>query len=452
MPTIPNNVTLTNSSVDVLNAIRNAASTNYQNYVPVATKDAEVIRKIGAVIMDYPALQNEFINALVNRIARVIVSSKLYQNPWAFFKGGILEYGETVEEIFVRMAEPFEFDPDRAEREVFKRQIPSVLSSFYVMNYQKFYKCTISEQMLRQAFLSAQGVTDLIARIVDQLYTAANYDEFLTMKYMLACRILDGLIKVETIPAITKDTIDGVVTTVKGVSNELTFMSKDYNLAGVENYTNKDDQYIILNSRFEAQMSVEVLATAFNMDKVQFSGHMVLVDSFGKLDVPRLDKLFAEDSTYRHFTKAELEALDTIPCILVSRDWFRIFDNLYEFTENYNGQGLYWNYFNHTWKTFGISPYENAALFVAGDPKVTAISISPEAATIKAGGSVQLTPTVTVEDFAPQTVIWTSSSDDFTVSASGLVQASPTASGSATITATSTFDSTVTATAEITIG
>ena len=55
MPTTPKMVTLTNSSVDVLNAIRNSASVNYQDYVPIATPNAESIREIGNVIMDYPS-------------------------------------------------------------------------------------------------------------------------------------------------------------------------------------------------------------------------------------------------------------------------------------------------------------------------------------------------------------------------------------------------------------
>lgn len=53
------------------------------------------------------------------------------------------------------------------------------------MNYQKFYPTTVSNDQLRQAFLSWQGITDLIGRIIEQLYTGANYDEFLVMKYSL---------------------------------------------------------------------------------------------------------------------------------------------------------------------------------------------------------------------------------------------------------------------------
>ena len=171
MATKPTIKTLTNSSVDILNAIRNNASTNYKDYVPQATADSESIREIGAVIMDYPALQNEFLSALVNRIGRVILTSKSYDNPWAMFKKGMLEFGESIEEVFVNIAKPFQFDPQVAESNVFKREIPDVRSAFHIMNYQKYYKATISNDQLRQAFLSIDGITDLIAKIVDAMYT-----------------------------------------------------------------------------------------------------------------------------------------------------------------------------------------------------------------------------------------------------------------------------------------
>ena len=96
MPTKPKIKTLTNSCIDVLNAIRNSATVNYQNYVPIATADPDNIREIGAIIMDMPQLQNEFLSALVNRIGRVILTSKMYSNPWEMFKKGMLEYGETI--------------------------------------------------------------------------------------------------------------------------------------------------------------------------------------------------------------------------------------------------------------------------------------------------------------------------------------------------------------------
>lgn len=442
MPTKPSMVTLTNSSIDILNAIRNNASTNYKDYVPIATKDAESIREIGAIIMDYPSLQNEFLSALVNRIGRVLITSKMYENPWSMFKKGLLEFGESIEEIFVDIARPFQFDPTVAETNVFKREIPDVKAAFHIMNYQKYYKATIQNDQLRQAFLSWQGITDLIAKIVDTMYTGANYDEFLTMKYMLARHILDGKMYPVEISAVSADTMNSIVSTIKGISNKFTFMSETYNIAGVHTFTRKEDQYLLINSLFDAQRAVESLAVAYNMDKVEFSGHTVLVDSFGSLDIARLNELFANDPTYVEIGSDELEALDAIPCVIVDRDWFMIFDNFYNFTENYNGEGLYWNYWFHVWKTFSVSPFANNSLFIPGTPGVTSVTVTPAAASASVGQTVQLSANVETTNFAPKTVNWSSDNVNVTVSAAGLVSINEGATGTANITATSTYDST----------
>ena len=401
--------------------------------------------------MDYPALQNEFLSALVNRIGRVLITSKMYDNPWSFFKKGLLEFGETVEEIFVNIAKPFQFDPAVAESNVFKREIPDVRAAFHIMNYQKYYKATISNDQLRQAFLSWQGISELIAKIVDSMYTGANYDEFQTMKYMLARHILDGHMYPVEIPEVTTTNMKGIVSAIKGISNKYTFLSTQYNLAGVATYTAKTDQYMLINSTFDATMDVEVLASAFNMDKAEFAGRRVLVDSFGSLDTARLAELFANDPTYEEIGSDELKALDQIPEVLVDRDWFMIFDNFYNFTEQYNGEGLYWNYWYHVWKTFSVSPFANNALFIPGTPGVTRVTVSPATSTVSAGQSVQLTANVETTNFAPKSVTWAVNSDYATVDNSGKVtMASNTpASTNVTVTATSTYDTTKKGTATV---
>lgn len=453
MPVKPKIRTLTTSAADILNVIRNNASVDYRNYVPKAdANDVESIRTIGAIIMDYPALQNEFLNALVNRIGRVMLTSKMYSNPIAFFKKGVLEYGESIEEIFVNIAKVQEFNPEIAEQEVFKRVVPDVRAAFHIMNYQKFYKATVTQEQLKQAFLSWDGVTDLIARIVDSMYTGANYDEFLVMKYLLARHILDGRVYPVTVPTVTAENAKAIITTVKGVSNKLTFMNSDYNPAAVRTFTEKSDQYMIVNSVFDATMDVNVLASAFNMDKAEFLGHRVLIDGFGDLDVARLGEIFAGDPTYNEPSKAELAALNAIPAVIVDKDWFMVFDMLTQFTEQYNGQGLYWNYFYHVWKTFSVSPFANSVLFVPGTPSVTSVTVSPTTASVPKGGSVSLSAVVATEYFAPQTVVWTSSAADVKVSAAGVVTVDADAkSTSATITATSAFDGTKKATCTVTV-
>lgn len=450
----PKNVELTASSVEILNSIRNSATPYYKQMIPTAKANTNSVRQIGNVMMEYEPLQNEFLSALYNRISRVIITSKMYYNPWAPFKKGLMELGETVEEVFVNIAKAHTFNPEKAETEFMKREIPDVRAAFHTMNYQKFYKATISNDQLRQAFLSWQGITDLIAKIVDAMYTAHNYDEFQVTKYMLARDILNGYLHPVTVPSISKENAEDIVTEVKAASNNLVYMSKDYNLAGVDSFTEKKDQFIITTARFDAIMDVNVLAAAFNMDKAEFMGNRVQIDGFDKIDDTRMTQLFADDPNagYIPLTSQEKAALAQIPAIIVDRDYFMIFDNLYKFTEDYNGEGLYWQYWYHAWKTFSTSPFANTVIFVPGKPAITKVTVSPAVATVNKGNMLQLNAVVEAESFAPKSVVWSVNSELSTISQDGLltVGAEETAR-SLTVTATSTYDNDKSGTATITV-
>lgn len=452
MPTRPTSVTLDTNVLNVLNAIRNNASNNYKDYVPPIT-DVSELKTIGTIIMDNVALQNEFLTALVNRIGRVILATRLYQNPWARFKEGYLEYGESVEEIFTNIAKPYEYDfSSDNETRFAKKRLPDVRAAFHVMNYRKFYPTTVTDKQLRQAFLSSDGVLQLVSDITNSIYTGANYDEFLTMKYLIAVNILNGRMYPIEVDPISADNAKSIVTNVKATANILEFPSTKYNPAGVFQHTPKDQQIIIVNASFDAIMDVNVLASAFNMDRAQFIGQRVLIDSFGSLDTDRLDLLFADDPNYVPLTSAQLAALDKIPMIVVGEKFWRVWDNLNEFTEFYNPEQLYWNYFYHQWKTFSTSPFENALVYVPETPAVRSVEVTPTTATVAAGASLALTTVVTTTGFAPKTVTYTSDNAGVTITEGGVVQVDAKATGTAKITVASTYDPTVTDTVTITIG
>ena len=450
----PKQATLTANSVEILNTIRNSATPYYKQMIPQAKANTGSIRKIGNIMMNYEPLQNEFLSALYNRIGRVIITSKMYYNPWSPFKKGLMELGETVEEIFVNIAKAHTFNPEKAETNFMKREVPDVRAAFHTMNYQKFYKATISNDQLRQAFLSWQGITDLIAKIVNAMYTAHNYDEFQVMKYMLARNILNGYLYPVTVAQVDKENAPDIVTEIKAISNELVYESPDYNLNGVYTFTEKNDQFIITNARFDAVMDVNVLASAFNMDKVEFMGHRVQIDGFDRIDENRMNELFADDPNagYIPLTEDEKAALKAVPAVLIDRNYFMIFDNLYKFTEDYNGEGLYWQYWYHAWKTFSTSPFANAVIFVPGTPGVTSVTVSPATATVNKGAMLQLNAAVVTEGFAPKSVVWSINSELSTITQAGLLSVSADETAATiTVTATSTFDGSKVGTATITV-
>lgn len=362
------NSTLNASTIDILNVIRQNASYDYQQNVPeVATVND--IPKVGEIIYGTPAFANQFINALVNRIAIVRVQSATFNNPYSVLKKGYIEYGETVEDIFVSIAKAVDFNVEKAPKREFQRTIPDVRSAFHVMNYRVMYPITIQDEDLRQAFLSIDGVQNLIAKIVDSVYTAADYDEFLLFKYLLIKAISHGKMYPTSIGAGAN--LSEAAVQFRGTSNLLPFMSNEYNEAAVKTNTPKERQVIFMDAMFNAQFDVNVLASAFNMEKSDFMGRLFLIDNWTDFDNERFDIIRANSDGIEEVTTEELALLANVKAVIMDENWFQVYDNNNKFTEKYVSSGLYWNYFYHTWKTVSNSPFANAVVFVTSAADIT---------------------------------------------------------------------------------
>lgn len=360
--------TLNASTIQILNVIRQNATYDYQQSVPeVAYK--EDIPKVGEIICGTPAFANQFINALVNRIALVRVQGATFNNPYAMLKKGYLEFGETVEDIFVNIAKVVEFDVEKAKAREFQRTVPDIRSAFHVMNWRAMYPVTIQDTDLQTAFLSMDGVQDLIGKIVDSVYTAAEYDEFLLFKYLLIKAISHG----KMYPVAIGDGTDlkKDASKYRGLSNLLPFMKSEYNEAGVKTTTPKERQQIFMDAMYNAEYDVNVLASAFNMDKADFMGRLHLIDDWTTFDNERFEVIRANSDGIEEVTSAELALLADVKAVLIDENWFQVYDNKNKFTEDYVSAGLYWNYFYHTWKTISSSPFANAVVFVSSTATIT---------------------------------------------------------------------------------
>lgn len=359
--------TLNASTVDILNVIRDNASLAYQNSVP-EVQQATDIPKVGEVIYGTAAFANEFINALVNRIALVRVQSATFNNPYTILKKGYLDYGESIEEIFVNIARVFEFSQEKAESRELKQYKPEVKAAFHTMNWRVMYPVSISDEELRMAFLSANGVTELIAKIVDAVYTGANYDEYLLFKYMIIKSVTSGGFKPV---AVNASDPKNYAKAFRGTSNMLPFMKSEYNAAGVLNTTPRERQVIFMDAQFNADFDVDVLAAAFNMDKADFIGRLFLIDDWTTFDNDRWAVIRQNSDGIEEVSSDELTLMGKVKAIIVDEEWFQVYDNLTRFAEKFVAAGLRWNYFYHTWKTVSYSPYANAVVFVTNDASIS---------------------------------------------------------------------------------
>lgn len=369
------------STVDILNTIRANAPYEYQSMVP-EIHDTKDIPRVGEVIYGYPNCANYFITSLINRIALVHVKAAVFNNAYAELKKGYLDFGETVEEVFVNIAKAREFSAEKAAERELKRTLPDVRSAFHTMNWRVQYPVTIQDEDLRQAFTSINGVQDLIAKIVDSIYTAAEYDEYLLFKYLIIKGITSG--KMYPVSILDGDMKNAAVK-FRGTSNLLTFMKTQFNAEGVHTTTPKSDQYIFMDSEYNANYDVNVLSAAFNMDKADFMGKLMLIDDFTTFDNERFNVIRANSDMIEEVTPTELALMQNVKAVLVDREWFQMYDNNNKFTEKYVASGMYWNYFYNVWKTVSYSPFSNAVVFVTDG----AIMGKPNAVTFKVESVVE---------------------------------------------------------------
>ena len=385
--------TLNASTMDIINAIRANANEEYQSLVPVVTTATD-IPKVGEVILGYPALANQFVNALVNRIAAVRVTSKIFNNPYAELKKGFLNYGETVEEVFVEIAKAQEFSAEKAEARELKRYLPTVKAAFHAISWDVQYPVSIEREQLAKAFQSMEGVQDMIARIVDSVYNAANYDEFLLFKYLLIKAVSHGKMYPYAFDA-TKPAV--AAESFRAVSNQLLFMSPDYNAEGVHTFTIRDDQYLFMPAAYNASVDVNVLSASFHMDKSEFEGHLKLIDNFTSFDNARFSTIMAGSDQVEEVTAGELALMADVKAILVDKEFFQIYDTLALFSENYIASGLRWNYFYNVQKIVSPSPFSNAVAFIDDGATLTLPSTLTLTVTGKDTSAVATVLTCSVE-------------------------------------------------------
>lgn len=369
MPTKPRITTNTNINADVINAVKNSASSYYKDYVPYVTTDSDSLRGIGAIIMNNPALENEFLSTLVNRIAFARIASRLYTNPLATLKKGVIDVGETIEDIFVNIAKVYQYGEiagsgaDTATN-LFKKYEPDVRTAFYIMNSQLTYPVTVNRAMLKSAFKSWSGMDELISSIIQSVYTAAAYDEFNITKYLIGQHILNGKLAYYRFDDTSADKYKLCATQMRKVSNDFQFMSTDYNIAGVTTFTDSDKKVILINTDYDANIDTNVLASAFQLPYADYLNRRILIDGLGHLDITRLNKAFANDPTYKEPSDADIAFLDKVAGVIIDEDFIQIYDNVFEMRDMPVANTLDHNYFLHMWQTYAVSPFANAVAVI----------------------------------------------------------------------------------------
>ena len=431
--------------------------------LPVQGQD---LKPIGKIIISNERYKNAFINA-VNLIAVTLITKNSWENPWQeFTEQGKIDFGQSVRELIVDLVKAEDYNANANKTTHFLEQvIPNVYEMIYDINFQKYYKVTVSDVQIAMAFNNEGNLYDLINQVYNSLYESYKYDKYIVDKYQLCRRIVDGTIPSVQIADFATNTPRQNVAIIKGYSNKLTFRKPNYNPAGLRIATPFSEQRTIINTDFDGEITTEVLATSYFRNDAEMKTKLALIDGFNDHDTTRLAELLGDQ--YVAFNETELALLANVRGAIISDDFFKDFyyslDTQSEnagatkTTEFYNPETLKNTMWLHVWRIFATSPFANAIVFTSDASNVTSVTVSPSTANVTAGQTLQFSATVATTGITNKAVVWSvdadAKADGVTINESGLLKVPADVSvESITVTATSVYKSSVSGTASVTVG
>ena len=347
---------------DVLNAIRNGASLDYQRRIPAATQ-ANISELLGT-LTKYRPLYNEFCDALINRIGLVVARNNIWTNPLAVFKRGNIVHGSQIEEIQTGLIEAREYSPQRdyLEAEIFGQKRLDARSAFHTVNRQNYYPVTVNEAILRRAFLEDGGLSSFVSQIMTAPTTSDQWDEFLLMSSLF--KVMDSTAHIFRIKCPNMQTLSATAAdarsalkVLRATAGRLGFMSTNYNPAGMPTFAAAEDLVIFASPEFVANIDVEALAAAFNMDRADAPSRII--------QIPQ-----------------EYFGIDECQAILTTRDFFMVADTLIETRSQINPVGLTTNYFLHHHEIISASRFAPCVMLTTGT--ATVIPAAPKSPVLNA--------------------------------------------------------------------
>lgn len=394
-----------------LNDIWNNASNKYQEVVPIVDDDTS-IESFSAPLLNTPKFMNEFADVLVQRIIYTQLESKVYRNPLKVLEGDKIPLGYLGQELFINPAEGRDFDPDDFAGCLKKYESDTKVQYMYI-NFDKQYPVTIIRQSLKQAFVSWNALEEYINGITNSLYNGYYIDEYKNTKGLVTNAYRSNAVQIKKIEApTTTELAKQFVEQARTYFLNFQTPSSQYNawakVGGygreIVTFTAPEDIVMLVRNDIRSKIDVEVLASAFNMDKTTLLGNILPVDNFDILD--KKGKVIYDGSK--------------ILGIICDKSWFRIKEQDMFMDDFRNANNRSMNYYLNVIKMFNYSFFANAIVFATEEPEVAITGLdfkAPEGITLQTVGDVEgLDITVTPANANTPTITYESDNEGiFTV-------------------------------------
>ena len=390
-----------------LNAIRETSiqdNTLYSKYVPEILPDTDIGTFSASIVADQ-TIANEFMSRLVKRIVYTQIENKTFRNKLKMLEGDRMPLGAIGQEIYINPAKGRRFNVDDFAGLLAKYEA-DIKVQYPAVNTDIQYPVTITREKLRSAFTSWGNLNDFISGISNSLYNGAYIDEYRFTKNLVGNAYRTNSVQMQTVSALTNEGTRKAF--VKALRNAyLDFQEPNsHNNAwskvggygkAVVTWSNPEDIVLLIRNDVLTEIDVEVLASAFNMDKTNFMGRVIAVDNFDKYD----------EEGNKTFDASAVLAL------IADKSWFRIKEQDMAMDEFYNANNRTWQLYLNMVKMYNYSVFANAKLIVTSEAEVAPTSMKFSAgltATVEKGKTLELS-VITDPAQANKTITYTSGTE-----------------------------------------
>ncbi|MBO7079665.1 MAG: Ig-like domain-containing protein [Bacilli bacterium] len=432
-----------NSLKQSLNAIREISSTIYHEYIPVID-DSTDISAFAQPLFDYPVVYNEFCDVLVNKLVYSQFETMTFNNPLRVLDGDRIPLGYAGEHVYTNPAKARGFNVNDFAGLLVKYESDTKVE-YHAVNSDIQYCVTISRQQLKKAMTSWDNLANFITQLSNSLYNGAYIDFFRYTKNIISGAYKENRAVIQQISAVSSaDTAKAFVEKARELFLNFQLPSTEYNAWAknggtgrpITTWTRPEDIVMIVRNDIRAKLDVEVLASAFNIDKTTLLGNIITVDNFDSYD----------DEGTKVFDGSAIVGM------LADKAWFKI-KTQDMFMENfYNPNNRTMQYYLNVIRMYNMSLFANGVIFATAQPSVaaTALEFVETSASVKAGEDIVLHVKTTPYTANP-TLTYTTSADTYADVGSETgkyITVSGVAAGSATITVT---DGTLSDTISVTV-
>ena len=377
-----------------LNEIRATSiqsGTLYHTQVPVVEATTS-IANFGMPILENQVIANEFVSALMNRIAYTSFSNRYtFDNPLQILYGDEIPLGESVQDIYVNPAQARNYNVNDFAGLLAKYEA-SVKVQYLAKNQDVQYCVSITRPSLKKAFTSWNDLERFIDELSNSLYNGLYIDDYKLSKGLVKAAWSNNVGQVKTVTNVTSEaTAKTFITTLRTDFLNMQLPSISYNAWAkvtdgdfVQTWTRPEDIVLLVRNDILAITDVNVLASAFNMDKADFLGRVIPVDKF-------------DDN-------------NKILAFMGDRRWFRIHTQEMYLDEFYNANNRVWNYYLNKIGMFNYSLFANGIIYATEEATVaaTAVEFESDTAEVDVDDTVTLR-VITTPIPANATITYTSS-------------------------------------------